>query len=163
VTRILMHIHAKDTTVPALPDYGPRCATTGFLPGPSAPGCHPEEVRAYRVGELNLGLWHLPNLTTAHTKPTGEPPPWVGACADLTGAAYYALKHNRSSEPELGFRPGNITYMTPRQAASRERNPIPEETKRAIRKALRKGRSVYSIARRYDVGEKRVREMRDER
>jgi transposase-like protein len=57
-----------------------------------------------------------------------------------------------SSEPELGFRPGNITYMTPRQAASRERNPIPEETKRAIRKVLRKGRSVYSIARRYDVG-----------
>jgi transposase-like protein len=53
--------------------------------------------------------------------------------------------------------------MTPRQAAGRERNPIPEETKRAIRKALRKGRSVYSIARRYDVGEKRVREMRDER
>jgi hypothetical protein len=130
----------------------------GLLPG--------QGRRGYLFADLKPqleSLWHLPNLTTAHTKPTGEPPPWVGACADLTGAAYYALKHNRSSEPELGFRPGNITYMTPRQAASRERNPIPEETKRAIRKALRKGRSVYSIARRYDVGEKRVREMRDER
>jgi len=68
----------------------------------------------------------------------------------------------RNRHAQSGAR-GNITYMTPRQAAGRERNPIPEETKRAIRKALRKGRSVYSIARRYDVGEKRVREMRDER
>jgi hypothetical protein len=45
-------------------------------------------------------LWRLPNLTTAHTKPTGAPLPWV-ACADPTGASYYALKHNRSSENDI--------------------------------------------------------------
>jgi hypothetical protein len=55
-------IHDDDTTVPALPDYGPMCATTGLLP--SAPGCHPEEVRAYRVGELNLDvIYFLPSTT----------------------------------------------------------------------------------------------------
>jgi hypothetical protein len=41
-------------------------------------------------------LLQLPNLSTVHTKPTGEAPPRVGACADRTGAAYYALSHNRS-------------------------------------------------------------------
>ena len=46
-------------------------------------------------------LWGLPNLTTAHTKPSGDSPPWVGACADPLGAAYYALKHNRSSENDI--------------------------------------------------------------
>jgi hypothetical protein len=37
-------------------------------------------------------------LTIAQTRPNGEPPPRVGACADRTGAAYYALEHNRSVE-----------------------------------------------------------------
>jgi hypothetical protein len=41
-----------------------EAATTGLLPGPSAPGCHPEEVRAYRVGELNLDvIYFLPSTT----------------------------------------------------------------------------------------------------
>jgi hypothetical protein len=58
----------------------------------------------YRFADLKPqleSLWHLPNLTTAHTKPNGESPPWVGACADPIGAAYYALKHNRSSENDI--------------------------------------------------------------
>jgi hypothetical protein len=45
-------------------------------------------------------LRRLPNLTIAHTKPSDEPQARIGACADEIGAAYYALKHNRSSVNE---------------------------------------------------------------
>jgi hypothetical protein len=65
----------------------------GLLPGQGRWG--------YLFADLKsqLGsLWQLPDLTTAHTRPAGEPLPRVGACADRTGATYYALKHNWSTE-----------------------------------------------------------------
>ena len=43
-------------------------------------------------------LWDLPVVRTADTRPEGETPPWVCACADEEGALYYACKHNRTQE-----------------------------------------------------------------
>lgn len=42
-------------------------------------------------------LWRLPVVTLAATRPVGQAPPWVCACADEAGAAYYACQHNRST------------------------------------------------------------------
>jgi hypothetical protein len=43
-------------------------------------------------------LWRLPVITLAATRPVGQTPPWVCACADEAGAAYYACRHNRSTK-----------------------------------------------------------------
>lgn len=43
-------------------------------------------------------LWRLPVVTLAATRPVGQTPPWVCACADEAGAAYYACQHNRSTK-----------------------------------------------------------------
>jgi hypothetical protein len=43
-------------------------------------------------------LWRLPVVTLAATRPVGQTPPWICACADEAGAAYYASQHNRSTK-----------------------------------------------------------------
>lgn len=43
-------------------------------------------------------LWRLPVVTLAATRPIGQTPPWVCACTDEAGAAYYACEHNRSTK-----------------------------------------------------------------
>jgi hypothetical protein len=43
-------------------------------------------------------LWGLPVVTLAATRPVGQTPPWVCACTDEAGAAYYACQHNRSTK-----------------------------------------------------------------
>lgn len=45
-------------------------------------------------------LWQLPQVTTADTKLEGDGPSWVCACADETGATYYATGHNLTEKDD---------------------------------------------------------------
>src|SRR5262249_31694416 len=79
----------------------PRERVAETVPNIRGRGLLPGQGRRYVFADLKPQLerlWQLPDLTITHTKPASEPPPRVGACADRTGAAYYALKHNRSAE-----------------------------------------------------------------
>jgi hypothetical protein len=73
------------------------CLTVKPVGEPDPGNLLPGQVFADLKPQLE-SLWRLPDLNTAHTRPAGEPPPRVGACADRIGAAYYALKHNWSPE-----------------------------------------------------------------
>ena len=62
-------------------------------------GLLPDDGRySYRITDLKprlVDLRRLPVVTIDDTKIESSPPTWVCACADETGATYYATKHNR--------------------------------------------------------------------
>jgi hypothetical protein len=78
----------------------PQDTADGVIANIRARGLQPRDGRwtmlAADIKPQIEQIWRRPKISTADTRPDASNPSWVCACAEETGALYYACKHNNS-------------------------------------------------------------------